>query len=73
MSANDTWQDQGFGAIAKEYLSRLPVEKGVRRDIDENGDLLVRRMGKADVERKKLLPALLTPSWYDPKTKGPRA
>ena len=24
MSANDTWQEQGFGAIAKEYLSRLP-------------------------------------------------
>ncbi len=72
MSANDTWQEQGFGAIAKEYLSRLPPEKGVRRDIDDNGDLLVRRMGKTDVERKKLLPALLKPSWYDPQTKGPR-
>jgi biotin-(acetyl-CoA carboxylase) ligase len=73
MAANDTWQDQGFGAIAKEYLSRLPAEKGVRRDIDENGDLLVRRMGKTDVERKTLLPILRKPSWYDPQTKGPRA
>ncbi len=73
MSAIDTWQDQGFGAVAREYLSRLPAEKGVRRDIDENGDLLVRRMGKTEVERRKLLPVLLEPSWYDPDAKGPRA
>jgi biotin-(acetyl-CoA carboxylase) ligase len=73
MSANDTWQEQGFGAIAREYLARLPAEKSIRRDIDENGDLLVRRMGKTDVERKKLVPILNTPTWYDPQTKGPRA
>ena len=73
MSAIDTWQDQGFGAVAREYLSRLPAEKGVRRDIDENGDLLVRRMGKTEVERRKLLPGLREPSWYDPDAKGPRA
>jgi len=73
MSAIDTWQDQGFGAVAREYLSRLPAEKGVRRDIDENGDLLVRRMGKTEVERRKLLPVLLEPSWYDPDAKSPRA
>lgn len=73
MSANDTWQEQGFGAIAREYLARLPAEKSIRRDIDENGDLLVRRMGKTDVERKKLVPILSNPTWYDPQTKGPRA
>ena len=73
MSAIDTWQDQGFGAVAREYLSRLPAEKGVRRDIDEIGDLLVRRMGKTEVERRKLLPGLREPSWYDPDAKGPRA
>jgi biotin-(acetyl-CoA carboxylase) ligase len=73
MSANDTWQEQGFGAIAREYLARLPAEKSIRRDIDENGDLLMRRMGKTDVERKKLVPILNKPTWYDPQTKGPRA
>ena len=40
----------------RSYLARLPPEKGLRRDIDENGDLLMRRMGKVEVERKKLLP-----------------
>ena len=68
----DAWQEQGFGAVAKEYLQRLPRDKGVRRDIDENGDLLVRHAGKSDVARRKLLPALGVPSWLDPKTRGPR-
>ena len=30
-------------AVAKEYLSRLATETGVRRDIDDTGDLAVRR------------------------------
>ena len=43
------------------------------RSIDDNGDLLVRRIGKAEVERRKLLPLRSrTPSWLDPKTGGPR-
>ena len=41
----DAWQEFGFQAIAKTYLPRLTPEKGARRDIDENGDLLMRRMG----------------------------
>jgi biotin-(acetyl-CoA carboxylase) ligase len=69
----DAWQEQGFGAVAKEYLRRLPGDKGLRRDIDESGDLLVRRNGKVEVERKKLVPALGVPSWLDPRTRGPRA
>ena len=56
MVAIDAWQEHGFGAVARSYLERLPREKGLRRDIDDNGDLLVRRMGKVEVERKKLLP-----------------
>ena len=48
-------------------------EKGVRRAIDENGDLLVRRTGKADVQRRTLLPALTQPTWFDPQTRGPRS
>ncbi|MGC1091606.1 MAG: biotin/lipoate--protein ligase family protein [Pseudolabrys sp.] len=74
MVAIDSWQENGFGAVAKNYLARLPIEKGLRRDIDENGDLLVRRMGKAEVVERKALPARLgKPGWLDLKTKGPRA
>jgi hypothetical protein len=68
----DTWNEYGFAAVAKNYLSRLELEKGVRRDIDDNGDLLVRRAGKPDVERRKLISALATPTWLDPATRGPR-
>jgi hypothetical protein len=72
MVAIDAWQAEGFAAVARNYIARLPAEKGVRRDIDENGDLLLRRMGKLDVERRQLLPALAAPSWLDPATGGPR-
>jgi biotin/lipoate A/B protein ligase family protein len=68
----DAWQESGFGDIAKNYLARLAPEPGVRRDIDDNGDLLVRRMGKADVERRPLVPALQEAAWLDPATRGPR-
>jgi len=73
MVAVDGWQEKGFGAVAHRYLERLPRESGLRRDIDDNGDLLVRRMGKAEVEREQLLPRLAAPAWYDPARRGPRA
>jgi biotin-(acetyl-CoA carboxylase) ligase len=73
MVAVDGWEEKGFGAVAHSYLARLPREGGLRRDIDDNGDLLVRRMGKAKVERKQLLPRLAAPAWYDPARRGPRA
>jgi biotin-(acetyl-CoA carboxylase) ligase len=72
MVTTDLWQEQGFEAVAKEYLQRLPVERGVRRSIDDNGDLLIRRMAQPDAERRALLPALAQPSWLDRKTGGPK-
>jgi biotin-(acetyl-CoA carboxylase) ligase len=68
----DTWQQDGFAKIARTYLSRIVSESGVRRDIDDNGDLLVRRLDKAGVERRPLVPALATPSWLDQTIRGPR-
>jgi biotin-(acetyl-CoA carboxylase) ligase len=70
----DAWREEGFAAVSKGYLQRLSPENesGIRRDIDENGDLLIRRQDKAQVERRELLPALATPSWLDPATGGPR-
>jgi len=72
MVATHMWQTQGFGEVAKEYLQRLPRERGVSSRIDNNGDLLTRRTGRTDVDRHKLLPALTAPSWFDPVTRGPR-
>jgi hypothetical protein len=72
MVAIDAWQESGFGEVAKSYLARLAPESGLRRDIDDNGDLLVRRLGKVDVERRSLERALAEPSWLDPASGGPR-
>jgi biotin-(acetyl-CoA carboxylase) ligase len=68
----DTWQESGFEAAARGYLARLAPEQGVRRDLDRGGDLLVRRMGRVQVERHDLVRALARPSWLDPATGGPR-
>ena len=68
----DAWQESGFDAAAPGYLARLAPEQGVRRAIDESGDLLVRRMGSAAAERRDLVGALAQPSWLDPATGGPR-
>jgi len=71
MVALDRWQEGGFTPIAKEYISKLEPESGVRHGIGENGDLGVRRAGEL-IECRKLLPALKVPSWLDPRTGGPR-
>ncbi|MBV8824154.1 MAG: hypothetical protein JO084_14585 [Bradyrhizobiaceae bacterium] len=69
----DAWQESGFGVVAQSYLTRLPAEPGMERTIDGVGDLLVRRKGKLDVKKHRLLPALAVPSWLDPNTGAPRA
>ena len=69
---SDAWAEHGFAAVAKQYLQRLPRDKSLR-SIDENGDLLVRRPGKVEVERGRLARKLGVPSWLDPATRGPRA
>src|SRR5262249_61173072 len=38
MVAVDAWQEQGFSAVAKNYLARLVPGSGMRSDIAENGD-----------------------------------
>jgi len=72
MATFDIWQQEGFNPVASSYLSRVMPEKGVRHDIDDNGDLLVRRIDKTVVEHRPLAPALATPSWFDPTIQGPR-
>ena len=73
MVALDAWQESGVGAVARSYFDYFERENGLRRDIDDNGDLLLRRVTASEVERKPLLPYLAAPSWYDPATKAPYA
>jgi biotin-(acetyl-CoA carboxylase) ligase len=73
MTGVDIWQEKGFAPVARDYLARLAPESGVRREIADNGDLLVRRMGKTDVQRHALLQALsAAPAWLNPETGEPR-
>jgi hypothetical protein len=68
----DAWQQDGFSGIAKRYLSRLAPKNRVYRDIDSNGDLLVRGFADAALERHSLVPALAMPTWVDPGSGAPR-
>jgi biotin-(acetyl-CoA carboxylase) ligase len=72
MVALDAWRESGFAAVAKSYLQWLPTESGLRRDIDHNGDLLLRRAGKTEVERCLLMAKLAQSAWLDPETRSPR-
>jgi biotin-(acetyl-CoA carboxylase) ligase len=70
MRVIDHWREAGFAAIADDYLSRLGRREGVRHETGDNGDLLVRRIGKP-VERHRLKPKLAVPTWFDPHSGGP--
>ena len=66
------WRESGFKAVGADYLARLSPEKGTRRGIDANGDLLIQRTGKTGAaERRELAPALRECTWLDPDTREP--
>jgi hypothetical protein len=72
MATVDCCREQGFGEMAKRYLSRLASADPRHLDIDQQGDLLLRPTAGGKVERRSLVAALATPSWLDPKTREPR-
>ena len=68
----DRWQARGFSQVGADYLARLSPQKGTRRGIDGNGDLLVRQLdGSAAAERRPLVPALVACGWLDRETREP--
>jgi hypothetical protein len=68
----DQWQASGFKPIAERFLGWLPEERLIRRGIDGNGDLLVRKLNAiGEAERRALAPALARPQWLDPETGNP--
>lgn len=74
MRAFHTWSDRGFERVAERYLSRLEIGKaGERRSIEADGDLIVRRHGRDETERRALLPLLKKVAWFDPATGMPKA
>jgi biotin-(acetyl-CoA carboxylase) ligase len=66
------WQQEGFRPVMESYLARLPADEAVERIIDGNGDLLIRKKGKAQVEKRRLVPALEPVSWLDRETRSPK-
>ena len=67
-----TWSERGFAQVGADYLARLSPEKGTRRGIDANGDLLIHRLGKSGpAERRALVPALEACAWLDRDSKEP--
>lgn len=72
MVAIDAWQEAGFRPIAESYLQRIPADEPLERSIDGAGDLLIRRKGKLEVEKKKLVPALAKLAWFDRENRSPK-
>jgi biotin-(acetyl-CoA carboxylase) ligase len=70
MVAIDAWKEHGFDAIVRGYLPRLTPEPGVSREIDEAGDLLVRRAAAKTIERHALTPTLAAPLWLEAMNRG---
>jgi biotin-(acetyl-CoA carboxylase) ligase len=62
MRVIDGWREDGFAAVASEYLSHLALENGAQREIGDEGALSVRRAGKR-AERHDLGQRLAKPSW----------
>ena len=72
MATFERCRESGLGEVAKCYLSRLAPAGELRRDIDQQGDLLVRAAAGGRLERRSIVAALAAPSWLDPKTGEPR-
>ncbi len=69
----DTWQERGFAAVARGYLSRLQSSPGTSFGLADNGDLLIRSGLDRAVARRSLAENLEgVPAWLDTSTGGPR-
>lgn len=68
----DQWNEKGFVPVGQHYLARVPEQKGVKRGIDGNGDLLLRKLADPkNPTRQSLVDALAKPQWLDPQTGEP--
>ena len=66
----DAWQEQASARWRRNTCSACRARKACAATSTTSGDLLVRRTGKVEVERRKLMPLLAAPSWLDPRREG---
>ena len=66
----DAWQEDGFGAVAQDYLARLPPREGraPRHRRERRSAGAARRQDRRRAARR-LLPRSQAPSWLDPQTR----
>lgn len=68
----DHWLNDGFNETGRDYLARLTPEKGTRRGIDANGDLLVHKLGvEGPAQRRSLTEGLSACGWLNWETGEP--
>jgi len=72
MVAFDRWQTDGFASLAHQYLTLLPREGKTSRRIEDNGDLVVQRIGAEKAGPQSLAKVLAKPSWLDFASGGPQ-
>lgn len=72
MVAFDRWQVDGFASLAHQYLAMIERQSKTSRRIETNGDFVVQQIGGEKAAPIALAQALKEPSWFDPKTGGPR-
>ncbi|WP_439575081.1 biotin/lipoate--protein ligase family protein [Phreatobacter sp.] len=69
----DIWQHQGFGPVAADYVARLDKERaGDRLSLDDDGNLVTRRIVGGTEMRADLLAGLRQVNWLDRETGAPR-
>ncbi len=69
----DSWAEKGFRRVGREWLVRMPEDKGVKRGIDGNGDLLVHPLGEPRaVVKQDFVEALAKVEWFDAETREPK-
>lgn len=66
----DEWSAKGPKAAVKRWLYRIAVEQGVRRGVEPNGDLLLKR--QTGEERRSFIEALRKADWYDAERGEPK-
>jgi hypothetical protein len=70
MLGSDEWLTKGPKAVVKRWLDRVAPEQGVRRGVEPDGDLIVKR--QTGEQRRSFVEALGRVDWYDAERGEPK-